>query len=138
MILSAGIIPLRKTEGQWELLLLRCFKYWDFPKGECHPNEAPLQAALREFEEETSLHDIQMKWNELFYETAPYAKGKIARYYLGEVQTNEDVKLTPNPETGVIEHHEYRWVSFEEALKLTGPRINKVIEWAKAQSSFAN
>ncbi len=40
--------PLRKNEENWEFLLLRCYKYWDFPKGEVEDGEANLVAALRE------------------------------------------------------------------------------------------
>ena len=43
----------------------------------------------------------------------PYARQKVARYYLGE-PSGEDV-LPISPELGRPEHHEFRWVSFDEA-----------------------
>src|SRR5690625_4482694 len=32
-ILSAGVIPVRRTDERWLYLLLRAYQYWDFPKG---------------------------------------------------------------------------------------------------------
>lgn len=133
MILSAGIIPVRKSAGTFQFLILRCFKYWDFPKGETDEGEDPKTAALRELAEETSLTDPDLNWGEEFYETEIYSKGKIARYYLAEVKADSKIELLPNPENGMIEHHEFRWVSFEDGLKLTNPRIQKVLLWAQRQ-----
>jgi 8-oxo-dGTP pyrophosphatase MutT (NUDIX family) len=133
MILSAGIIPVRAKEKDFEFLLLRCFRYWDFPKGEIDPGEIPLMSALRELKEETSIEKVDFKWGESFYETEVYSKGKTARYYLAQVIGQPAVTLLPNPESGMIEHHEYRWVSLEQGLLLTNPRIKKVFEWARLQ-----
>ncbi len=133
MILSVGVVPVRKVKNKWEFLLLRCFKYWDFPKGELEKGEEALSAAIREVEEETTIKELDFKWGEEFYETEPYSTGKVARYYLAEVKPDAPIKLLPNPENGIIEHHEYRWVSLEDGLKLTNPRIQKVLKWAGNQ-----
>ncbi len=128
-VLSSGIIPVRHVEGQWLFLLLRIYTYWDFPKGEIHPGEDQWIAALRELYEETNIKTARDLWNKQFIETEPYSKGKVARYYLGEVD-DQVIQLLPNPETGIIEHHEYRWLKYEEARKLLGPRLKVVIDWA--------
>lgn len=61
---SAGFIVYRKKNNFVEILLVHpggpFYKnkdkgFWDIPKGEFKENEDPLQAALREFEEETGL-----------------------------------------------------------------------------------
>ena len=63
-------------------------------------------------------------------ETLPYAGGKVARYYLAE--TSEDVVELPISEAlGRPEHHEYRWVTFEEAGDLLPPRLALVLDWAR-------
>jgi bis(5'-nucleosidyl)-tetraphosphatase len=115
---SSGIIPIRKQK----FLLLRAYGYWDFPKGLVGPGENPLDAALRELVEETGITQPNFRWGNSFYETEPYSHGKVARYYLAEV-ADDKVRLSP-------EHHEARWLAYEEARELLVPRLRKVIDWA--------
>jgi 8-oxo-dGTP pyrophosphatase MutT (NUDIX family) len=129
--LSAGVVVLRDTQDGCRFLLLRAYSYWDFPKGAVEPGETPLQAAIREVQEETGLHDLEFKWGEAFRETEPYNRGKIARYYLASSQ-QEKITLAANPETGIHEHIEYRWVSYAQALKLVTPRVKLILDWADA------
>lgn len=35
------------------------------------------------------------------------------------------------PELGRPEHHEYRWISFDEAFDLSAPRVRLVVQWAR-------
>jgi predicted NUDIX family NTP pyrophosphohydrolase len=60
--LSAGILLFRERAGETEVLLIRPggpywrnkdAGAWMIPKGAIEPGEAPVEAALREFEEET-------------------------------------------------------------------------------------
>ncbi|WPU65090.1 bis(5'-nucleosyl)-tetraphosphatase [Peredibacter starrii] len=129
--LSAGIIPIRKKKSEWEFLILRAFSYWDFPKGMVEAEENAQVAAVRELEEETGISHIEFVQGKKFIETEVYGKGKVARYYLAEVKEEVEIKFVPNPITGVIEHHEYRWVSYEEARLLLVPRVQRVLDWAQ-------
>lgn len=129
MKLSCGVVPFRKTEGGREYLLLRCYRNWDFPKGMKDEGESPLSAAKREFTEETGIETVHIVSADLFTETEKYGAGKIARYYPGEVSEDAQVKLLPNPVTGVLEHQEFRWVREAEAQKLLVPRLQKVLDW---------
>jgi bis(5'-nucleosidyl)-tetraphosphatase len=130
MILSAGIILVRRDGVKWKYLLLRAFGYWDFPKGIVEPGESPVEAAKREVGEETTLSDLNFQWGYNYRETGPYGRGKVARYYIAE--TNESsVSLPVNPNIGKPEHDEYRWVSYEEALSLVAPRVRAALEWAQ-------
>ncbi len=131
--LSCGIIPVKKIEGRWHYLLLRCFRYWDFPKGHVEEGEDPFQAAEREMVEETGLTKIKTTWGKKYRETEMYGKSKVARYYLAEVISDEAVKLEANPLTGIVEHHEYRWLEYDEARVLLVPRVQKIIDWAQQQ-----
>ena len=129
--LSAGVVVLRETPEGLRYLLLRAYKHWDFPKGMVEQDETPFAAARREVAEETGIDVLDFAWGEVFRETAPYARGKVARYYIARTE-REDVALTPNPQTGIHEHMEYRWVDLEEALALVTPRVKHIIEWAEA------
>lgn len=128
--LSAGAVPLRKVNNEWEVLILRSFKYWDFPKGMVEEGEYPWNAAIREVAEETGLTKFKTPFKHKFKETKPYGKGKVARYYLIEVVEDKEIILEPNPETGIIEHHEFRWLKLPEARTLLVPRVQEVLDWA--------
>jgi bis(5'-nucleosidyl)-tetraphosphatase len=128
-ILSAGVIPIRRTAAGCRFLLLRAFNYWDFPKGEVESGERPLEAARREVAEETGLTDLSFLWGEDYYETEPYGRGKIARYYAAATK-HSHVVLPVSPELGRPEHHEYRWVSQDEARALLVERVRRALAWA--------
>jgi 8-oxo-dGTP pyrophosphatase MutT (NUDIX family) len=89
-----------------------------------------LAAAKREAEEEAALTDLEFPFGEIYRDTAPYAGGKIARYYLA-VTKEERITLPVSPELGRPEHHEGRWVSLAEAARLLPPRLKDVFEWAR-------
>lgn len=128
--LSCGIVLARPTELGFRTLLLRAYHHWDFPKGLRERGEQPLEAAERELAEETGISDIELRWGERFMETGPYSRGKTARYYLASTAV-EDVTMGPSPDTGVPEHHEWRWVSFDEAYDMSSPRVRAVVSWAR-------
>lgn len=128
--LSCGIVLVRETDTGKRTLMLRAFHHWDFPKGICEEGEMPLEAAIRELEEETTISSIEFRWSERYIETGPYSRGKTARYYLAATE-QEKVVIGPSPETGKPEHHEWRWVSFDEAFDLSAPRVREVVRWAR-------
>ena len=129
-ILSCGIVLVRDANADAKTLLLRAYHHWDFPKGMLEPGEQPLQTALREVHEETGINDAVFSWGERFLETGPYAKGKIARYFLAETKTAA-VEMGISPKTGAPEHAEWRWVSFDEAFDLGSPRVREIVKWAR-------
>jgi bis(5'-nucleosidyl)-tetraphosphatase len=127
---SAGVLLLRREGEDIRWLLLRCYGYWDFPKGEVEEGEDPLETARREVAEETGLTDLRFLWGTDAIETPPYGRGKVARYYLAEALTG-DVVLGINPALGVPEHHEFRWVSTAEARRLLNDRVRRVLDWGQ-------
>lgn len=129
--LSAGVAVVRERPAGRVYLLLRAYQYWDFPKGEVEPGETPLAAAIREVREETGLGRLEFRWGEQYRETAPYNRGKVARYYLASTP-DEQVTLAANPVTGIREHMEYRWLDYRQAANLVMPRVKLILDWAES------
>jgi 8-oxo-dGTP pyrophosphatase MutT (NUDIX family) len=130
---SAGVVVLRRVPAGWRVLVLRAFRNWDFPKGLVGAGEDPLAAAIREAREEAGLTDLAFPWGHAFRETDPYAGGKIARFYIAETR-HERIELPVSPELGRPEHHEWRWVSFDEARNLVAPRLQFIVDWAESEA----
>ena len=128
--LSCGIVVARKTDAGWVTLMLRAFHHWDFPKGIRERGEEPMQAAMREVDEETGVSELSFDWGDRYFETGPYSRGKIARYFIATT-IQEDVEMGISPETGEPEHHEWRWVTFDEAFDLGAPRVRSIVQWAR-------
>jgi len=134
-LLSAGVVVVRRETTGWRFLLLRVFDYWDFPKGLVESGESPLEAACREVTEETSLTSLDFRWGYDYRETGPYARGKVARYYVAET-TSAEVRLLVNPDLGTPEHHEFRWVDFEKARAMLSARVRPVLDWSRDVLGF--
>jgi 8-oxo-dGTP pyrophosphatase MutT (NUDIX family) len=132
-VLSAGVVVVRRVDDAWRVLLLRVYNYWDFPKGVVEAGEDPLAAARREVREETTIDDLDFRWGEEFIETAPYSKSKVARYYVA-VSPGAGVELPVNEELGRPEHHEFRWLDFEDAEKLVVVRLQEVLRWTRRRA----
>jgi 8-oxo-dGTP pyrophosphatase MutT (NUDIX family) len=127
---AAGAVIFRRSDRGIRLLVLRAYKNWDFPKGLIEAGEDALAAARREVLEETGLAELAFPFGEEFKETLPYSGNKVARYYLAETDA-EKIELPVSPALGRPEHHEYRWISFDEAEDLLPPRLATVLEWAR-------
>jgi 8-oxo-dGTP pyrophosphatase MutT (NUDIX family) len=127
--LSAGVAVVHRATDGWRFLLLRAYRNWDFPKGMVAAGESPLDAAIREVAEETGLGGLAFDWGEEHIDTGPYARGKIARYYVARA-AGTAVALPVSAELGRPEHHEYRWVDRDTALALAAPRVRDVVAWA--------
>lgn len=135
---SAGIVIVRKiNDNTFNVLLMRAYNYWDFPKGGIEENETELQAALREVEEEAGITKLSFNWGEQFYTTEKYGKTKkTVTYFIAET-TESNVVMGISPTLGRPEHNEYRWLSFDEARMLTIDRITKVLNWAENEITNA-
>jgi 8-oxo-dGTP pyrophosphatase MutT (NUDIX family) len=127
---AAGAVVFRRGEAGVRLLVLRAYRNWDFPKGLIEPGESELDAARRETAEETGLTDLDFPFGDAHKDTLAYAGGKVARYFLAETAA-ERIELPVSPELGRPEHHEWRWVSYDEAEELLPPRLGIVLEWAR-------
>lgn len=130
------MVVVRRAGEDWQVLLLRAFKYWDCPKGMVEAGEDPLTTAKREVREETGIEDLEFRWGEEFIETAPYSGNKVARYHVAATRTGS-VRLPVNPGLGAPEHHEFRWLDFDAAARLVVPRVARVLEWARGRTRLS-
>lgn len=129
-ILSAGVVVLHWAGDHYDYLLLRAYDYWDFPKGMVEPGETPLDGAIREVAEETTITDLRFRWGRVYRQTPPYNHGrKVARYYIAETAQTE-IDLPVNPLLGHPEHSDYRWVTRQQAWNLLTPRVQAVLRWS--------
>jgi 8-oxo-dGTP pyrophosphatase MutT (NUDIX family) len=134
--LSSGVVVVSVIQRKLKFLLLRAYRNWDFPKGLVEAGEEPIDAALREVREETTLDDLSFDWGMAFLETGPYNKGKISRYYIARSKETQ-VRLPINPDLGKPEHHEACWVDYAKALTMVSPRLQPVVHWAYASINHA-
>lgn len=69
-VLCYGIIPLKKKDNEWYVLLLLHSKglYWGFPKGHAEENELPKDTSIRELKEETGLDISHFLYDKPFSE----------------------------------------------------------------------
>ena len=134
--LSAGVVVVHRLQDRCMCLLLRAYDYWDFPKGLVEVGETSFEAASREVREETGLSHLDFSWGPAYRDTEPYGRGKVARYYVAETRETH-VALPVSAELGRPEHHEYRWLGFDEARFLVAPRLLPVLGWAEQLTGCA-
>ena len=124
MKISCGAIIFRKDDSNIYFLLLKYPNYWGFPKGEKEGNESDIETAKREIKEETGIEDLKFIFGfRKEYEYSYFLKGKKinkkAIFFLAETN-QKDVKIS-------WEHEDYKWASYEEALKLLSYEDDKKI-----------
>jgi 8-oxo-dGTP pyrophosphatase MutT (NUDIX family) len=114
--------------GEINYLLLKYTNYWGFPKGLVEANETEKETARREIEEETGITDIRFlngfrEEYSYFYKYEGKTIHKTVVYFLAETNQKK-VKLS-------YEHQSFKWLPFEEALKLlTYQKTKKLLEKA--------
>ncbi|MEO6110072.1 MAG: NUDIX domain-containing protein [Candidatus Saccharimonadales bacterium] len=120
----------KDQNAELELLLVRSTTsphFFHFPSGFINPLEDPLNAALRELEEETSIaldSLITTPYKHSFtYPMVPFHPRSVQRLYVSEVSPGTSSK----PDHEIIES---RWCSITEAKKLVYPELNIIIDQA--------
>lgn len=131
---SSGIILHRLNEETKQVEFFVCTpdgpfwrnrELWNFPKGHIEDGEIPLTAALREFEEETS---IKLDFDASFYRFHGFIKQNIykivavySREWFGEDTSNCVSNFTTSNFKGKeIKHREikdYKWMTYDELVE---------------------
>jgi predicted NUDIX family NTP pyrophosphohydrolase len=134
---SAGILLFRQRNGRIEVLLTKPggpfwrnkdIGAWMIPKGIVEPGEAPAEAALREFEEETGTKITAVPFP---LATVRQAGGKVVEAFAVEgdfdctsLRSNE-FEIEWPPRSGRLERFpeigEARWMTLAEARRLMLP-----------------
>jgi len=110
---SFGIIPLRRQENSWEVLLIQHGAgHWGFPKGHPEPGESPQETATRELKEEVGVDITQFLSDTPLKDSYHFSmKGKLINktvtYFIAEVQGKVTIQLE--------EIRAYKWVPVEFA-----------------------
>ena len=135
--LSAGVLLFRQRGDHLEVLLVKPggpfwrnkdSGAWMIPKGLVEPGEAPVEAALREFEEETGTRLTTVPFP---LATVKQAGGKLVEAFAlegdldpGTVRSNE-FELEWPPRSGRLQRYpevaEARWMTLDEARALMLP-----------------
>jgi predicted NUDIX family NTP pyrophosphohydrolase len=134
---SAGILLFRRCDGDTQVLLIkpggpfwrnRDAGTWMIPKGMVEPGEAPIDAALREFEEETGTRLTAIPFP---LATIRQAGGKVVEAFAAEGDLAADAihsiefEVEWPPRSGQLQRFpeaaEARWMTIGEARAMMLP-----------------
>ena len=121
---GAGIIVVRSFPNGLKVLALQKHNgVYDIPKGAIDENEFPLEAALRETEEEASITQLDFKWGLIHI-----VNSELTCYV---AQTDQDPRIKRNPHSGIIEHSAALWLDWNSILSNTDSYLVPCLTWAK-------
>ena len=118
---SAGVAVLNESGA---LLILRCYKYWDLPKGGLEKGEDPFDAAVRELGEEAGIKNasyLEVEPLDVSYQLKSNKKTKTIRVYFAQVADDTEVTISN-------EHHDFLWVPLEAAKAILPDRFHPVVD----------
>ncbi len=129
---SAGFVVYRMVNNEPLYLLLKYPPtkkepdYWGLPKGHIEGEESPKEAAFRELFEETGIKQEEIEvipdfkeWNKYFFKQKGKTIFKLVIYFLAKTK-KETIKVSD-------EHVDYKWATFEKAMKLMPFKDSKKI-----------
>jgi len=140
---SAGILLYRKHQGQMQFLLVhpggpfwknKDIGAWSIPKGEYNDDENPLDAAIREFQEETGTL-VKGEFTELTPVTLKSGKKILAWALEGDMDvtrlTSNTFEIEWPPRSGkfqsIPEVDRAEWFPLESALEKINPAQGDLI-----------
>lgn len=121
-----GLIVFRKKDDSYKFLLLKRTKerggFWQPISGGLESEENVEECLIRELEEEAGISKIKRKFYlehlAQFEDENGFREGKtwMSEFTFGiEVEPEIEVNIKNNP---VYEHDQYKWVLYEEAMRL--------------------
>lgn len=114
---SCGIVPFRRKDGKWEMLLVfsASSHYWGFPKGHGEGDESYQQTACRELFEETALEVVRFLSDtpiEEHYHCSRRGEPISKTVFFFPAEVAGDVRLQ------AAEIADHRWVTADAAEEL--------------------
>jgi 8-oxo-dGTP pyrophosphatase MutT (NUDIX family) len=125
-ITAAGFVVLRKIGDEFKVLGLLQQERYDLPKGHVEIGESPLEAAFRETEEEANITRMTFNWGLEHV----LINDRLVMYV---AVTDQEGSVSPNPDTGMYEHEEVHWLSFDEAIENCIEFLVPAVIWAKSK-----
>ncbi len=127
---SCGILLFNKKGNKF--LLMKHPTRWDIPKGHIEKGETDLEAAIREFEEETGIdkkkvqlykdYEFKLKY-ETFEKRYKEKCNKTLIVYLAKLK--EDVKIK------VTEHEDFKWFEWLPPHKIQEKTIDPLLKYTE-------
>jgi len=127
------IYPVRKNDENWEYLMLKRVKnrggFWQGVTGAPENNETLSEGAIRELYEETAYSPLNLIKTDISYiipmedrwiDIYPEGTKEIPEYlFIAKIDDPSPPKIDP------IEHNDWKWCTFEEAMDLLSLEDNK-------------
>lgn len=121
---GAGHIIVKKFSDGYRVLALRVYGMYDIPKGHIEEGESPYDAAVRETSEEAGITQLHYRWGQ-----NPI---QIKHLTVWLAETSQEPVIRKNPETGIWEHHEAKWVTWEEMRARVPGFLKEAVDWAQS------
>jgi len=127
---AAGVVVVKKFDNDWKILGLVSSKQkhngmYDLTKGMIDEGETSFEAAVRETQEESGIgpQDLNFRW------------GMISKpcnnVLLYVAETSAEPSISPNPETGKMEHTSADWLTVDEFENQCIEYLKPVCPWVR-------
>ena len=127
------VYPVRKVTEEWEYLMLKRVKnrggFWQGVTGAPENDETNSEGARRELYEETGYNPANLIQTDVSYiipmedrwkDSYPEGTKEIPEYlFIAKIDVSRPPKIDP------IEHNEWKWCSYEDAMNLLSWENNK-------------
>ena len=120
---GAGIVVVRKVQGQYKVLGLWARGGYDIPKGHVEDGEGFFETAVRETEEEAKITELIFSWGK------DHIKADRLMVYLAE--TTQHGEVVRNKHSGILEHEHLKWMDWDKMSEQTYDYLVPAIKWAK-------
>ena len=126
---GAGLVIVKKIEGDWKVLGLKLYGMYDIPKGgiEKKDKDNRFVTACRECIEECG---IAVSSKDLLWGSESI---NVSHLTIFLAATDQDPVIQKNEKTGIYEHHSASWLDWETMENMAYSYLKPAIMWAKTK-----